>query len=60
MRNKKLAGNRPNTSTQRFLDIAEIRDDMVVLNDGSVRGVLLVSTASISHATAKRASLVSV
>ena len=44
MRNKKLAGNRPNTSTQRFLDIAEIRDDMVVLNDGSVRGVLLVSS----------------
>lgn len=44
MRNKKLAGNRPTTSTQRFLDIAEVRDDMVVLNDGSVRGVLLVAS----------------
>ncbi|MFA5126887.1 MAG: hypothetical protein WC465_02710 [Patescibacteria group bacterium] len=44
MKNKKLAGNRPSTSTQRFLDIAEIRDDMVVLNDGTVRGVLLVSS----------------
>ncbi|MBT6690938.1 hypothetical protein HOB10_01230 [Candidatus Parcubacteria bacterium] len=44
MKNKKLAGNRPATSTQKYLDIAEIRDDMVVLNDGSVRGVLLVAS----------------
>jgi hypothetical protein len=44
MRSKKLAGNKPQTSTQRFLDIAEIRDDLVVLNDGTVRGVLLVSS----------------
>jgi hypothetical protein len=44
MRNKKLAGNRPSNSTQKFLDIAEVRDDMVVLNDGSVRGILLVSS----------------
>ena len=44
MRNKKLAGNKPQVSTQRFLDIAEIRDDLVVLNDGTVRGVLLVSS----------------
>ncbi len=44
MRNKKLAGHKPGTSTQRFLDIAEIRDDLVVLNDGTVRGVLLVSS----------------
>jgi len=44
MKNKKLAGNRPSTSTQKYLDIAEIRDDLVVLNDGSVRGVLLVSS----------------
>ncbi len=44
MRSKKLAGNKPQVSTQRFLDIAEIRDDLVVLNDGTVRGVLLVSS----------------
>ena len=44
MRNKKLAGNKPNNSTQKYLDIAEIKDDMVVLNDGTVRGVLLVSS----------------
>lgn len=44
MRNQKLAGARPQTSTQKYLDIAEVRDDLVVLNDGTVRGVLLVSS----------------
>ena len=44
MKNKKLAGNRPNSSTQKYLDIAEIRDDVVILNDGEVRGVLLISS----------------
>ncbi|MBU1202853.1 hypothetical protein KKH39_02315 [Patescibacteria group bacterium] len=44
MKNEKLASSRPKNSTQKFLDIAEIRDDLVVLNDGSVRGVLLVSS----------------
>jgi len=44
MRNKKLAGGRPQTSTQKYLDIAEIRDDTVILNDGTIRGVLLVSS----------------
>lgn len=44
MKSKKLAGNKPNTSTQKYLDIAEIRDNLVVLNDGTVRGVLLVSS----------------
>jgi len=44
MQSKKLAGNKPSASTQRFLDIAEVRDDLVVLNDGTVRGVLIVSS----------------
>ncbi len=44
MRNPKLAASRPKHSTQKFLDIAEIRDDIVVLNDGTVRSVLLVSS----------------
>lgn len=44
MKNKKLAGNKITVSTQKYLDIAEIRDDMVVLNDGTVRAVLLVSS----------------
>ncbi len=44
MKNKKLAGNRPKNSTQKFLDIAEIKDDLVILNDGTVRSILLVSS----------------
>lgn len=32
--------------TQKFLHIAEVRDDLVVLNDGSVRGVILVSSVN--------------
>lgn len=35
-------------STQRFLDITEIRDDMVVLKDGSVRSVILVSSINFA------------
>lgn len=33
-------------STQRFLDILEIKDNVVVLRDGSVRAVLLVSSVN--------------
>lgn len=44
MRNEKLAGNKIKNSTQKYLDIAEIKDDVVVLNDGTIRGVLLVSS----------------
>lgn len=46
MKNKKLAGNKPQNSTQKFLDIASIQDDLVVLNDGTVRGVLMVSSVN--------------
>lgn len=35
-------------STQRFLDILEIRDDTVVLRDGTLRAVLLVSSVNFS------------
>lgn len=44
MRNKKLNAKQVAASTQKYLDIAEIRDDLVVLNDGTVRGVLLVAS----------------
>lgn len=46
MKSKKLVGNKAQTSTQKYLDIAEIRDDLVILNDGTVRGVLLVSSVN--------------
>ena len=48
MQSKKLAGSKPSSSTQRYLDIAEIRDDIVVMKDGTIRAVLLVSSINFS------------
>lgn len=48
MQSKKLAGSKPASSTQRFLDIAEIREDVVVMKDGTMRAVLLVSSINFS------------
>jgi type IV secretory pathway VirB4 component len=44
----KLVRNRVNVSTQQFLDIAEIKDDTVVLRDGTLRAVLSVSSINFS------------
>lgn len=46
MRSKKLQGGKPTVSTQKYLDITEIRDDMVVLKDGTVRAILMVSSVN--------------
>lgn len=35
-------------STKRYLEIAEIKEDSVILNDGSMRAVLLVSSINFS------------
>ncbi len=35
-------------ATQLYLDIAQIRDDLVVLNDGTLRAVLLVSSLNFA------------
>lgn len=35
-------------ATQRFLDVGEIRDNMVILKDGTVRAVLLVSSINFA------------
>lgn len=48
MRSKKLTSKSPSPSTQRFLDIAEIKDNTVVLKDGTLRAVLLVSSINFS------------
>lgn len=48
MQSKKLAKSKPGPSTVKFLDIAEIRDDMVLLKDGTVRAVLLVSSINFA------------
>ncbi|HZJ41629.1 MAG TPA: hypothetical protein VFD51_01270 [Patescibacteria group bacterium] len=46
--NNKLAGNRISTSTQQYLDIAEIKDNTVVLKDGTLRAVLMVSSINFA------------
>lgn len=43
-----MAKAKPGPATQRYLDIAEIRDDMVIMKDGTVRGVFLVSSINFS------------
>ncbi|MBI4117597.1 MAG: hypothetical protein HY453_00745 [Parcubacteria group bacterium] len=48
MQNKKLAKKITRQSTQKYLDIYEIRDDAVVLNDGTLRAVLLVSSINFA------------
>jgi hypothetical protein len=35
-------------STQRYLDIAEVRDDTIVLRDGGVRAVIMVSSMNFA------------
>ena len=48
MTSKKKSAARPGPSTEKYLDIAEIRDDMVLLKDGTVRSVLLVSSINFA------------
>ncbi|MEK7580585.1 MAG: hypothetical protein AAB465_03190 [Patescibacteria group bacterium] len=44
MKSEKLAGKKISTSTQQYLDISEIKNDAVILKDGTLRAVLLVSS----------------
>ncbi len=48
LNNPRLAGAKPGPAVQRYLDIAEIRDDVVILRDGTVRAVLAVSSVNFS------------
>lgn len=45
---EKLAKGKITTSTQQYLDIAEIKDDTVIVRDGTVRAVLLVSSINFA------------
>ncbi|MEK7558079.1 MAG: hypothetical protein AAB530_02625, partial [Patescibacteria group bacterium] len=44
----KLATNRITSSTQQCLDIAEIRDDTVIMRDGTLRAVIMVSSINFA------------
>ena len=49
MANKnKLVSHKINVSTQQYLDIAEIKEDTVVMRDGTLRAVILVSSINFA------------
>ncbi|MBM3204437.1 hypothetical protein FJZ48_00435 [Candidatus Uhrbacteria bacterium] len=48
MQSKKLSGSKPGLPSQKFLDIAEIREDTVIMKDGTLRAVLLVSSVNFA------------
>ena len=48
MQSAKLANKKVVQSTQLFLDIAEIKNDCVILKDGTLRAVLMVSSVNFS------------
>jgi hypothetical protein len=48
MQSKKLAGTKPGPPSQRFLDIAEVKEDVVVMKDGTLRAVLGVSSINFA------------
>ncbi|MEO8065619.1 MAG: hypothetical protein ABI643_02045 [Candidatus Doudnabacteria bacterium] len=43
-----LSGSKPTASTQAYLDIAEIKEDTIVMRDGSLRAVVVVSSINFS------------
>jgi type IV secretory pathway VirB4 component len=53
MQSGQLAGNKPHASTQAFLDIAEIKEGVVILRDGSLRAVVVVSATNFSLKSAE-------
>ncbi len=48
MQSKKLAGTKPGPSVQQYLDIAEIKEDSVVMKDGTLRAVLAVASMNFA------------
>jgi len=48
MKSNKLVKPKPGPPTVDYLDISEIRDDMVILKDGTVRSVLMVSSINFA------------
>src|SRR3990167_7860884 len=42
------AKNKAAESTQKYLDIAEIKDNTIILKDGSLRGVVAVSSTNFA------------
>lgn len=47
-RKDSLAKNKVRVSTQQYLDIAEIKEDTVIMRDGTLRAVLLISSINFA------------
>jgi hypothetical protein len=48
MQSNQLSGNKPTASTQSFLDVSEVIQGTMVLKDGSMRAVVVVSATNFS------------
>jgi type IV secretory pathway VirB4 component len=48
MQSNSMSGSKPAASTQAYLDIAEIKQGVVVMKDGSLRAILVVSSTNFS------------
>lgn len=48
MAKNKLIRNKVSTSAQKYLDIAEFKEDTVIMRDGTLRAVLLVSSINFA------------
>ncbi len=48
MQNQKLSGSKPGVAAQRFLDISEIREGVIILRDGTLRVVLAASSINFA------------
>jgi len=48
MASNKLARNKITVSTQTYLDISEIRDDTLVMKDGTLRSIIMVSSLNFA------------
>ncbi|MBU0613910.1 hypothetical protein KJ766_01325 [Patescibacteria group bacterium] len=53
MQSKQIAKSKPGPPTQRYLDIAEVREDIVVMKDGTLRAVLMVSSINFALKSAE-------
>lgn len=43
-----MSGSKPTASTQQYLDIAEIKENTIVMRDGSIRGIVVVASINFS------------
>lgn len=43
-----LTGPKPGPSTQKYLDVAEIREDTLIMKDGTLRAIIMVSSLNFA------------